>query len=286
MQYLPEPFRPLVLDPLSLPCRPGLVPWRILGQPHAGNDVVICQARVDGRECPVVVKLARHQDAALDHEADMLDRLRQTGLQVPRVLDQGRTRDRDWLVLEFLPGERLSRLQAAYARDPASWCRAFGAHLARIHALDLDAPPVRPRRVHQIRPPDGQPEPGFVQATRQWLLDHDPGPATRGFVHGDHHYANLLWVGQELSAVLDWELSGLGQQEFDLAWALCLRPDQTFFDRPEEEHWILEGYSRIRNFQAAALRWSQVLVMSHFWHWGDPGPYRQWIEARVRQLTG
>ena len=33
------------------------------------------------------------------------------------------------------------------------------------------------------------------------------------FIHGDFHYANVLWKQNDISGVLDWEYSGRGFKE-------------------------------------------------------------------------
>ena len=38
----------------------------------------------------------------------------------------------------------------------------------------------------------------------------------------------ILWNNKKISAVLDWELSGIGNKEFDIAWAIINRPSQKF----------------------------------------------------------
>jgi hypothetical protein len=67
----------------------------------------------------------------------------------------------------------------------------------------------------------GHPHPVFEVAFR-WLEDHRPSEARRTVVHGDFRLGNLLVGAAGLEAVLDWELTHLGDPTEDLGW-LCVR---------------------------------------------------------------
>jgi aminoglycoside phosphotransferase (APT) family kinase protein len=69
----------------------------------------------------------------------------------------------------------------------------------------------------------GQCRPVFELALRH-LHDHAPdAPVTPRLVHGDYRMGNLIVGSQGLKAVLDWELSHIGDPMQDLAW-LCIPP--------------------------------------------------------------
>ncbi|HEY5357742.1 MAG TPA: phosphotransferase family protein [Streptosporangiaceae bacterium] len=65
---------------------------------------------------------------------------------------------------------------------------------------------------HQLEP---LPE---MTAVRQWLLRHAPQSADTVIVHGDYKPGNVLLVGNEIRAVLDWETVHLGSALEDLGW--------------------------------------------------------------------
>ncbi|HEY1573883.1 MAG TPA: aminoglycoside phosphotransferase family protein [Pseudonocardiaceae bacterium] len=50
---------------------------------------------------------------------------------------------------------------------------------------------------------------------RDALLDALPAPVPPALVHGDYHYANLLFGPDGVVAVLDWEVAGLGDPRWD-----------------------------------------------------------------------
>jgi aminoglycoside phosphotransferase (APT) family kinase protein len=67
---------------------------------------------------------------------------------------------------------------------------------------------------------------GSVGEIGRWLEDHLPTACRPGLMHGDCHLGNALFLGTgELSALLDWELSALGDPLLDLGRLLAAWPD-------------------------------------------------------------
>jgi aminoglycoside phosphotransferase (APT) family kinase protein len=66
-----------------------------------------------------------------------------------------------------------------------------------------------------------EPQP-IAHATLRWLARHPPPPAQKiSVVHGDYRTGNFLFdVEGEIRAILDWEMTHLGDPLEDLAWAL------------------------------------------------------------------
>jgi aminoglycoside phosphotransferase (APT) family kinase protein len=54
----------------------------------------------------------------------------------------------------------------------------------------------------------------------RWLDDNCPAPPRRTVVHGDYRIGNFLEDDRKITAILDWELTHLGDPHEDLAWAL------------------------------------------------------------------
>ena len=57
-----------------------------------------------------------------------------------------------------------------------------------------------------------------VQPMRQWLLKNQPDEKYIGLCHGDAMIPNYMFVGNRLTAVLDWELAFLGHPTNDVAY--------------------------------------------------------------------
>lgn len=62
-----------------------------------------------------------------------------------------------------------------------------------------------------------------VDAVGRWLEQHMPSSFTPGILHGDYHIKNVLFRldGPGLAAIVDWELSTLGDPMIDLGWLMA-----------------------------------------------------------------
>ncbi len=141
----------------------------------------------------------------------------------------------------FNPG---SALEGRYVDDP-DWQRSLG--LSMVDAIAALAS-IRPDEVGlaDLGRPDGWIErqvprwralldsfQGFegydgpdlpgVDRVGTWLEAHRPDDFTCRVIHGDFHLANVLARHDrpELAAVVDWELTTLGDPRLDLAWLLA-----------------------------------------------------------------
>jgi aminoglycoside phosphotransferase (APT) family kinase protein len=138
--------------------------------------------------------------------------------------------------MEFVEGEsipprilRRDRFENARSTLPSSLAWA----LAHIHALDpvaLDPVPGPIEGDPVIAAIDrweseldeiGEPLPA-VEAGLRWLRANMPSAGDTTLVHGDFRMGNFLVDDTGLRAILDWELSHLGDPAEDIGW-LCLR---------------------------------------------------------------
>lgn len=73
------------------------------------------------------------------------------------------------------------------------------------------------------------PEIPGVDRVAQWLERHRPVQGAAGILHGDYHLANVMYAydGPGLAAIVDWEMSTLGDPLLDLGWLLATWPDGT-----------------------------------------------------------
>jgi aminoglycoside phosphotransferase (APT) family kinase protein len=108
--------------------------------------------------------------------------------------------------------------------------------LAAIHAIDAETPGVAealagetvrsgaPQALRSLREeigaPGVDPHPVFEDALG-WLESHLPAEAEQRLVHGDYRPGNMLFEGERISGVLDWEFAHLGSPVRDLAWVLA-----------------------------------------------------------------
>jgi homoserine kinase type II len=172
-------------------------------------------------------------EAEVLHEAEVLRFLHGARFPVPRLVPAADGRPfalvagRPALLFAFAPGEEL----AEGAVGPEA-CRRVGEQLARLHELGQgfarDRPnPFGPERVAgwiAALGPDGGGDPDVAAALP--LLEEEaalaralPG-APRGLVHGDLFVDNVLWIGDRVSFVLDWEMSCTEAFAYDLGVTL------------------------------------------------------------------
>lgn len=69
--------------------------------------------------------------------------------------------------------------------------------------------------------------PGVAEVAR-WLDAHRPRTMVPGIIHGDFHLANVMvrHDSGDLAAVVDWELSTLGDPLLDLGWLIATWPEE------------------------------------------------------------
>jgi aminoglycoside phosphotransferase (APT) family kinase protein len=64
--------------------------------------------------------------------------------------------------------------------------------------------------------------PGLMEAAA-WLRTHQPKQWTPGIMHGDYQFANVMFrhgAPAELAAIIDWEMTTIGDPLLDLGWIL------------------------------------------------------------------
>ncbi len=71
------------------------------------------------------------------------------------------------------------------------------------------------------------PEIAGVESVAEWLDRHRPHDWTAGILHGDYHFANLMYANDsaQLVAIVDWEMCTIGDPLLDLGWLLATLPD-------------------------------------------------------------
>jgi len=123
----------------------------------------------------------------------------------------------------------------------------FMRQLAALHALDVDRLPLRGFAARQPlaaaietrldvlghKHAQGVEDPLLVFALR-WLQDNVPAePARQVLVHGDAGPANFLHHEGQVTAILDWEMTHVGDPMEDLAWIAVRDLFQPFVSLPE-----------------------------------------------------
>ena len=82
------------------------------------------------------------------------------------------------------------------------------------------------------------------------------------------HYGNVLWRNKKICAILDYELAGISNKEFDIAWCIINRPGQKFMNSKIEVEAFLKGYGKINSFNYEFIIYYMALIYLHFYKLG------------------
>ncbi len=74
------------------------------------------------------------------------------------------------------------------------------------------------------------PEIPGLDAVAAWLDRQRPTTWTPGIMHGDYHFANVMYAlnGPRLVAIVDWEMCTIGDPLLDLGWLIATWPSEGF----------------------------------------------------------
>ncbi|WP_440759313.1 phosphotransferase family protein [Mycolicibacterium sp. 22603] len=102
----------------------------------------------------------------------------------------------------------------------------------------------------------------FLRRAHDRLIAVQPDPYPARLVHGDAQFANCMFGGTEIAAVLDWELSFLGHGESDLAlvtlFADALNPADDPVDGVPTEQEFIAAYEAQAGRPVAAWEFFQA----------------------------
>lgn len=85
-----------------------------------------------------------------------------------------------------------------------------------------------------------------------------------------------MWQNRQIIGVVDFEYSGLGFKEQDIAWACILRPNQKFMNNIIDIKEFLKGYLNNGTFNSKSLKWCLINGYLHFYLMNESNKeYRQ-----------
>lgn len=111
-----------------------------------------------------------------------------------------------------------------------------------------------------------------VEKVAAWLEAHRPSSFEPGIIHGDYHLANVMYRHDsgELAAIVDWELTTIGDPLLDLGWLLATWPlgDDPDAGTVSVRPWrgfptakeLVEHYRPRTHRDLAAIDWYAVLA--------------------------
>jgi aminoglycoside phosphotransferase (APT) family kinase protein len=214
-------------------------------------------------------------------QARVLRALHGTAVPVPEVLweDAGDPPDVPPLfVMSFVEGASLEPLFDLDGHDSepevAERMRNAARALATLHTLDPAAIGLAPESVvgpeaeidrwcRLLETIDPVLVPGWRDVAAA-LRQREPSPTPPAVVHGDFRLGNLLAVGSDVTAVIDWEIWTVGDPRVDTGWFLA-NADPATYQRPTRYAGALPPPAELLEIYAAAL--------------GRPVPDVAWFQA-------
>ena len=168
--------------------------------------------------------------ASMELEAAVQQRAAAAGAPVPRIVaadNSAAALGNPYLICAAVAGETIVRriYRGLDEQGRARLLRQCAEALAAVHRSDFDG--VGLSRVDELADwRQRLDEMGDTTATFEWtfrqLETGRPAPSPTRLVHGDFRMGNLIVDDSGLAAVLDWELTHLGEVYEDLAW-FCVR---------------------------------------------------------------
>lgn len=113
--------------------------------------------------------------------------------------------------------------------------------------------------------------PGIDEVAR-WLEDYRPSQFDPGIIHGDFHLANVMFCydSPEIAAIVDWELTTIGDPLLDVGWLMATWPDEadrdagvasvTPFDGFPVIDELIAHYAKLTFRDMSSIKWYGVLA--------------------------
>jgi aminoglycoside phosphotransferase (APT) family kinase protein len=174
--------------------------------------------------------------------------------------------DGPFFVMDRLPGEspnvwrrRDREVLATNWSDGRALAEDLVHHMASIHAIDarraasaavvrdFDATVEHWQGVYEEHKLVNDP---VVDEAYAWVGSRRPDPVAPSLVHGDYRIGNCLVDGGRISAILDWELSHVGDPRFDLGYMSLgyhagkfTSPGSPMLNAVADHDWFYERYA-------------------------------------------
>lgn len=236
---------------------------KIISYPPAGNDVY----EILSDKKNLFLKVERSKMADFEAEKNNIDLIKKYYNKIPDIIKFGKIKDKHYIILSKIEGERVSDLINENKINILDAYKKYGKELAKIHKIKPSEFNIAKQRViNDIIPDDRYKERDeFITSIIKYLKENHPIINYDTFIHGDFHYANILWKNNKISGVIDFEYSGKGFKEQDIAWALIYRSSQIFDFGIDEIKSFLNGYSEINNFDYELFKWCYLNGCVHFY---------------------
>ena len=257
-------WRDLEINPKDINTKLGRI-TKIINYYPAGNDVIECVIENNNEKRNVVLKIERSRVSNFVQEKETINILQKNKYyeKVPKVLDLVKHKNKNCLFLEKRTGNKLSEIFKKDNSKKEEYLYKYGKELAIIHKIpkDLfknsyqrDINSIVKTEIKELQPYVRYLSKNYIEANKDT------------FIHGDFHYGNILWDKGKVSTVLDFEYSGKGFKEQDIAWATVLRPGQKFMDNVNDIKVFLSGYKEELSFNFNKYLWCLINCYCHFYN--------------------
>ncbi len=258
---------------------------KIISYPPAGNDVFECIGTYQNKDINFIVKSERGKFAFFDNEINILNKI-ENDFKVPHVIESGKVNDHTYIVLSKIEGEKLSDIfkeQENISKE--KYLYNYGVELAKVHNYSINWIKAKLRdindypKIELYKEFDNWEESivDYLKMTKPSKIEYNT------FIHGDFHYGNILWNNYEVTGILDWEYSGMGFKEQDIAWALILRPGQKFMDDINDYESFLDGYKSLGSYNEDNLKWCLINGLMHFYLMNKTKDDKEYLE-KIKKL--
>ena len=252
----------------------------VLGYPHAGNDVFYAKGIYKGNEVFVFIKVNRQNGADVKNEVETLNKINLDNTPIVIDYDDEMT----YRVSIALAGERLSVISKQISNhELLNYLKTYGETLAKIHLINGEFDHVKDRKFFHIPSKEYFEKQNINIEVYNYLVSSKPKEINYCFVHGDFHYANVVWQDKKISGLLDFELSGYGNKEFDIAWAITVRPSQEFLKEQQEIDSFISGYKTIGQCNLEYIKYYMVLIYSWFYELGGT-KYKDFVATKMSEM--
>ena len=272
-------WRDLSVNPFSIKFK-KIVLLDVYSYPVGQNDVIECDCEYAKKKTKCFIKIERSKMACFSTEVENVNTLYEKGFydKCPRIIESGDINNKKYIVLEKIKGFKISELLRQGKKiDMNRYLFDYGRELARIHKIPIsDFNKAKQRIINDVPNEENYGEfDSVIKKYIKWLVNNKPSYKMDTFIHGDFHYSNILWNKDKISGVLDFEYSGIGFKEQDIAWSIVLRPCQLFLDTINEINRFLEGYKEDNTYNEALLKWCLVNAFCHFYLMNSDEKYRK-----------
>lgn len=254
----------------------------------AGNDVVECEIEYLDNKVDAFLKIERSKMADFVSEVKNINLLRDNNYydKIPYIYEDGLINDKHYIVLSKFKGKRLSDILKKNNKDKNDYLIKYGRELGLIHKISPKEFDVAKQRIINFEPKSDNYnlDDSKIKEYLEYLYKNKIEMNYNTFIHGDFHYGNIIWNNKKIEGVIDYEYSGIGLKEQDIAWAITLRPGQLFMDNINDIRCFLEGYKEVNTFSSEHLKWCLINCYLHFYLMNNDIKYRNKILKLLKSV--